>query len=100
MRKHIVNLPSLGLGLVQHPDWFHLQELAEVEVSSEDSHHPIESAFSLGQTTGWHADSTGEQSIRLIFNQPQSIQRIHLRFKIGAARTGTRTAMVREQVIR
>ena len=53
---------------------------ASVEVSSEDSAHPIEAAFSLQQGAGWRAASAGKQVITLIFDQPRPIHRIHLRF--------------------
>jgi hypothetical protein len=80
MRKRIVNSAPLGRVQIEHPGWLNLRELAEVEVSSEDTDHPIEAAFSLGQGAGWRAASPGKQSIRLIFDLPQSIKRMHLRF--------------------
>jgi hypothetical protein len=80
MRKHIVDSASFGLALIEHPDWLHLEELAEVEVTSEDNDHPIESAFTFGRLAGWHAAAPGKQTIRLIFDQAQSIKRIYLRF--------------------
>ena len=61
-------------------DWLRLHDLAEVEVTSEDKEHPIESAFNFGQDAGWYAALPGKQSIRLIFDQPRPIKRIYLRF--------------------
>jgi len=80
MRKHIVDPAPLCPDSTNPQEWLHLQELAEVEVTSEDSAHPTESAFSFGQPVGWHAASPGKQSIRLIFDQPRAIKRIYLRF--------------------
>jgi hypothetical protein len=80
MRKRIVDSAPLCPDPTGHQEWLRLQELAEVEVTSEDSGHPIESAFTFGQEAGWYAASPGKQSIRLIFDQPQSIKRIYLRF--------------------
>src|SRR5438132_1517916 len=80
MRKHIVNSASLCPDPTEDQEWLHLQDLAQVEVTSEDSDHPMELAFSFGQAAGWHAASPGKQSIRLIFDQPRSIKRIYLRF--------------------
>lgn len=81
MRKHIVtSAPVHPDPADEHQQWLRLQELAEVEVTSEDRDHPIESAFSFGQEAGWYAASPGKQSIRLIFDQPRSIKRIYLKF--------------------
>ena len=61
-------------------DWLNLEDLAEVEMSSEDASHPIESALLPGQGPGWRAAGPGKQSIRLIFANPQRLRRIWLRF--------------------
>ena len=47
------------------PDWLDLERLAEVEVTSEDPGHPIESALTAGRGTGWRAAGPGEQVVRL-----------------------------------
>jgi hypothetical protein len=80
MRKRIVNSAPHCSDPAEHQEWLRLQELAEVEVTSENGDHPIESAFSFGQDAGWCAASPGKQSIRLIFDQPQAIKRTYLRF--------------------
>ena len=80
MRKRVLDTaqpPS------QTPDgdwWLNVQELAEVEVTSEEEGYPVESAFNFGAGPGWRAASLGKQRIRLTFDQPQSIQRIRLQF--------------------
>lgn len=61
-------------------DWLDLERLAEVEVSSEDPEHPIESALVPGQDRGWRAAEPGEQLLRILFDQPQRLRRIWLRF--------------------
>jgi hypothetical protein len=61
-------------------DWLNLDELAEVEITSEDSSHPIEAALLPNMHQGWRASGPGEQTIRLHFNQPQQIHRIQLTF--------------------
>lgn len=61
-------------------EWLDLDELAEVEISSEDPQFPIEDAFSRIPTAGWRASKTGPQTIRLIFEQPVKIRRIRIRF--------------------
>lgn len=61
-------------------DWLPLDQIAAVEVSSEDSSHPIEDALLGGQGMGWRAALPGEQTIRLTFDNPQGIRRIRLAF--------------------
>jgi hypothetical protein len=60
--------------------WLDLEQIAQVEVSSEDPECPIESAFTAGASSGWRAAKGGEQTIRLIFDTRQQIHRIRLRF--------------------
>lgn len=57
-----------------------MDELAEVEITSEDSAHPIESALLQGRGSGWRAAEPGKQSIRLLFNHPQRLRRIWMNF--------------------
>lgn len=61
-------------------DWLDLERLAEVEITSEDAEHPIESALLSGRGSGWQAAGPGEQTIRLIFEHPQRLRRIWLYF--------------------
>lgn len=87
MRKRIIGQPQ------QQPvslegDWLDVQELAEIELTSEDTAHPIESALLPGQGGGWRAGEPGKQTIRLLFSQPQQLRRIQLNFvEPGTART-------------
>ena len=78
MKKRIVPV-------VQSPeiegDWLDLGSLAEVEISSEDPEHPIESALVPGHDTGWRAGAPGRQVIRLLFSPPQKVARIQLHFE-------------------
>ena len=59
-------------------EWLDLERLAEVEITSEDAAHPIESALLPGRGAGWRATAPGEQTIRLLFMHPQRLQRIRL----------------------
>jgi len=61
-------------------EWLNLEEIARVEVSSEDPQHPIESAFKQSNSLGWRASRPGEQTIRLLFDEPKDLRRIWLRF--------------------
>ena len=61
-------------------DWLALDELAEVQVTSERPDYPIESALVPGRDVGWRAGSAGSQTIRLVFDRPQPLKRIRLHF--------------------
>ena len=60
--------------------WLDLEQIATVEITSEDPSFPIESAFGLKDGPGWRASKGGRQQIRIIFDNPVSLRRIHLRF--------------------
>jgi hypothetical protein len=61
-------------------DWLNIENLAEVELTSEDAEHPIEFALLPGRGSGWRAAEPGKQTIRLLFEHPQRIRRIRLNF--------------------
>ncbi|MCU7905570.1 MAG: carbohydrate-binding protein [Candidatus Thiodiazotropha sp. (ex Epidulcina cf. delphinae)] len=87
MRKRIipqVQYEALSPGQV----WLDLEEVAEVEITSEDAAHPIESALLPGKTSGWRAAQPGKQTIRLLFSNPQRLRRILLKYvEAGPERT-------------
>jgi hypothetical protein len=81
MRKTMIkqaaeNIPSFDL------DFLDLEHLAQVEFTSECQEHPVESALLLTADSGagWQAASPGEQTIRVIFDQPRTIEHIVLMF--------------------
>ena len=80
MRKQIL---SSSPQQTPAPDqgWLHLEEIARVELTSEDAAHPIEGALLPAATRGWRAGQPGGQTIRLIFDQPQHLRRIRLHFE-------------------
>lgn len=61
--------------------WLNLEELASVEVSSEDPLYPFENALCGREQSGWKAATSGPQAIRLRFDKPQSIHRVLLEFR-------------------
>jgi len=61
-------------------DWLKPDAIAEVEITSEDAAHPIESALLPGESSGWRAAAPGKQTIRLRFARPQRLRRIRLEF--------------------
>lgn len=79
MRKHIINATEPNPPGTSE-EWLNLEEIARVEVSSEDPKYPIESSFKHGESLGWCASQPGEQTIRLLFDEPKDLRRIWLRF--------------------
>jgi len=79
MRKRVVGLVTKDSPLPDQ-EWLDLERLAQVEVTSEDPTHPIESALLAGTESGWQAAQPGPQTIRLIFDRPQKLRRIWLLF--------------------
>jgi hypothetical protein len=80
MRKRIIG-HAPGEVAAAEPGWIDLEYLAQVEITSEDVDHPIESALIPGTGSGWRAAQPGEQTIRLLFNEPLRLKRIHLVFQ-------------------
>jgi len=79
MRKRII-APMQERSLPPDEEWLNLEALAEVEITSEDAAHPIESALLSGRGSGWRAAGPGKQTIRLLFADPQRLRRIWLSF--------------------
>ncbi|MDA3970294.1 MAG: hypothetical protein PF442_02985 [Desulfobulbaceae bacterium] len=79
MRKRIIPTGQ-EIGTEPEGHWLNLEEAAEVEITSEDADHPIENALVPGSSSGWRAAQPGDQSIRLLFSQPQSLHRIWIHF--------------------
>jgi hypothetical protein len=78
MRKRIVGHRH-GFDEVDH-GWMNLKDIATVEVTSEAAESPVEAAFSFNGAGGWRAAEAGTQVIRLLFDNPVSLQHIQLRF--------------------
>lgn len=79
MRKRVIRPAATEAGPAEQ-EWIDVEQLAQVEVTSEDAAHPIESALILGDDSGWRAAQPGEQTIRLVFDQPQRLSRVWLLF--------------------
>jgi len=85
MRKRIIKEIQPDASLPGEDDWLRLEDLAVVEVTSEDTAHPIESALLPNHGTGWRAVEPGKQTVRLIFAVPQQVRRIQVNFQEYAA---------------
>jgi hypothetical protein len=79
MRKRIID-HGPGEVAAAEPGWMDLDLLAQVEITSEDVDYPIESALIPGTGLGWRAAQPGEQTIRLLFDEPLRLRRVHLVF--------------------
>ena len=79
MRKRIINLDFVSPPLEKR--WLDLESIASVEVTSEDSAFPIESALLWRDKAGWRAAEPGVQTIRLVFDQPQRLRHVLLVFE-------------------
>ena len=93
MRKKIIESVQQQTRPEDH-DWLNLEELATVELSSEDEACPIESALLPDARPGWRAADPGKQTVRLVFNEPQRLQLIRLGFE------ETATERTQEYVLR
>ena len=80
MRKRLITPTAEPLGALGQV-WLDLERAAVVEVTSEDEHFPVESAFRSGDARGWRAAAPGHQTIRLIFDHPQRLKCVSLVFE-------------------
>ena len=80
MRKRIINRSSKEPSSADQ-NWLDLGNLSQVEITSEDAGHPVESALTAGGGPGWLAAEPGEQTIRLLFDEPQALRHIQLVFE-------------------
>ena len=93
MRKRLITqIPQDVLPLDE--GWLNLDGAAVVEVTSEDKEYPVEAALISGEMRGWCAADSGAQTIRLIFDEPQTLRRMVLIFE------ETETTRTQEFVLR
>ena len=87
MRKSLLGgeVPS---GPQVESGWLALDDIAAVEITSEDPAYPIEAALLPGRGSEWRAATSGKQMIRIRFDRPERLSRIALEFNAhGAPRT-------------
>src|SRR5215470_536194 len=80
MRKKIIHPDIINGRPSSDQSWLDLEQIASVEVTSEDPDFPIESALTIGGGRGWRASGPGRQVIRILFNNPRRLHRISLEF--------------------
>jgi hypothetical protein len=81
MRKQIIDNNARETLPADYQGWLDLERLAQVELTSEDAEHTIESALMLNGGGSWRAQQGGKQTIRLLFDEPRKISRIQLLFQ-------------------
>jgi hypothetical protein len=79
MRKRIIVSSPTSIALEDRV-WLDLERNAEVEITSETPANPVDFALVAGTTSGWTASQSGEQTLRLIFDQAQKLKHIRLVF--------------------
>ena len=82
MRKRIVGSWNVirGEAANLNDTWLDLEQIATVEVTSEDPHCPVEAVFESDSGIGWRASQDGEQQLRIIFDEPTTLHRMQLHF--------------------
>lgn len=74
MRKRIDSTATSSPGL-EPEHWIDLENGAEIEVTSEDPENPVEGALLAGLGRGWKAAQPGVQTLRILFDEPQTLHR-------------------------
>src|SRR5215472_5177271 len=80
MRKKLVSAIRNTDAASKH-DWLELERVARVEVSSEAEGYPVEGLLLNDGQRGWRASEPGIQTIRLLFDHPQTIRVVRVVFK-------------------
>ena len=109
MRKILISQSETRASLAPAGSWLDLDKVAIVELSSEDPDHPFELALRSNIDEGWKAASPSLQVIRIHFDVPSPIRRVHLVFLeeikeraqeialFATQKTAPRRALVRQQ---
>jgi uncharacterized protein (DUF736 family) len=79
MRKKVIHSEKINRPSTQE-EWLDLENIANVEVTSEDPNFRIEAALGAAEGAGWRAAERGKQNIRIIFDNPRTLRRIRLEF--------------------
>jgi hypothetical protein len=80
VRKRLIGGPPEAAASAEE-GWLDVGRLAQVEFTSEEAARPVESALLHGAAAGWRAAGPGEQTLRVLFDEPLSLRRIFLLFR-------------------
>jgi hypothetical protein len=86
MQKRIVACDLTPAPTAEFP-WIDLEDSVKLQLSSEDSDHPIEAALTGDNDPGWVAAEPGPQYVRFTFYAPRTIRRVYLCIEADAPRT-------------
>src|SRR5260370_11471880 len=78
MRKQIINSDTMRPHAQE--EWLDLEEIARVEVTSEDPNFPIEGDLAAAEGSGWREAEKCKQIIRIVLDNPRTLRRIRLEF--------------------
>ena len=79
MRKTVIDPATVHSESRIQQEWLDLEEMAKVEVTSEDPRFPLKSAL-VSSKPGWLAAHRGKQIIGIMFDKPTRLRRIRLEF--------------------
>src|SRR5690349_19989569 len=79
MQKRMIDRSERASPPAEHY-WLDIEPFVQLEITSQDAAHPIESALLSDQDGGWRAAEPGKQTIRLRFDPAQTLLLIHLEF--------------------
>lgn len=80
MRKSVIP-QSTQDAKTPEADWLDLESQARAELTSEEAAYPFESALKADGGPGWKASEPGRQTIRLLFDTPVRVKRVHVAFR-------------------
>ncbi len=80
MRKRVIGRGAREVSAAE-PGWLDLERLAQVEVTSEDVDHPIESALIPGTGSGWRASQPGDKGKKEAKKPKKNKQKIEQKVK-------------------
>jgi len=79
MRKRIIH-PCPASTALEDRVWLDIENTAAIEVTSETPTNPVDFALVAGTNAGWTASQSGEQTLRLLFDQPEKLRHIRVVF--------------------
>ena len=80
MRKRIIEPPESTRVESMDRSYLPVQAIAQVEVTSDDPDSPIDAALYGLETSGWRAATPGEQRVAIVFDEPELIRKLTLKF--------------------
>jgi len=80
MRKRITN-QGAGVRHFSNRQWLNVEHLAQVESNFRGRGNPNRVSIDTRCWTSWRAEEPGQQTVRLLFDEPQRVRHIRLLFQ-------------------